>query len=91
MLIRETTLAVYVFTMIGMIIYTFTLNTGYIAVVYVTSGLLGFFMTGYLPLGFGESTRPLIPYVHKLITDYDNENPSPFFFLFKHVKNSLLS
>lgn len=47
--------------MIGMIIYTFTLNTGSISVVYVTSSLLGFFMTGYLPVGFefaAELTYP---------------------------------
>ncbi|CAO1365862.1 unnamed protein product, partial [Diamesa serratosioi] len=58
---KETTLAVYGFTMIGMFIYTFTLNTGYIAVVYGTSALLGFFMTGYLPVGFefaAELTYP---------------------------------
>lgn len=47
--------------MIGMFIYTFTLNTGYIVVVYITSSLLGFFMTGYLPVGFefaAELTYP---------------------------------
>uniref|UniRef100_A0A336KTF1 Choline/ethanolamine transporter FLVCR1 n=1 Tax=Culicoides sonorensis TaxID=179676 RepID=A0A336KTF1_CULSO len=58
---KETTLAVYVFTTIGMWIYTFTLSLGHIAVVYVTSSLLGFFMTGYLPVGFefaAELTYP---------------------------------
>ncbi|XP_035785899.1 feline leukemia virus subgroup C receptor-related protein 2-like [Anopheles albimanus] len=58
---KETTLAVYVFTMIGMWIYTFTLSVGHISVVYVTSSLLGFFMTGYLPVGFefaAELTYP---------------------------------
>lgn len=47
--------------MLGMFIYTFTLNTGYISVVYFTSALLGFFMTGYLPVGFefaAELTYP---------------------------------
>lgn len=39
---RETTLAVYAFSMIGMWIYTFTLNAGHIAIVYVTSSLLGY-------------------------------------------------
>jgi FLVCR family feline leukemia virus subgroup C receptor-related protein len=58
---KETTLAVYTCTMIGMFIYTFTMNTGYIFVVYLTSSLLGFFMTGYLPVGFefaAELTYP---------------------------------
>ncbi|XP_031621871.1 feline leukemia virus subgroup C receptor-related protein 2 [Contarinia nasturtii] len=58
---KETTLSVYTFSMIGMWIYTFTLNVGHISVVYVTSSLLGFFMTGYLPVGFefaAELTYP---------------------------------
>lgn len=58
---KETTLAVYIFTMIGMWIYTFTLSIGHISVVYITSALLGFFMTGYLPVGFefaAELTYP---------------------------------
>lgn len=38
---RETTLVVYVLSMVSMWIYTFTLSTGHIAVVYVTSSLLG--------------------------------------------------
>ncbi|XP_050322308.1 feline leukemia virus subgroup C receptor-related protein 2 isoform X4 [Bactrocera neohumeralis] len=58
---KETTLAVYAFSMVGMWVFTFTLETGNIAVVYVTAGLLGFFMTGYLPVGFefaAELTYP---------------------------------
>ncbi|XP_075217030.1 histamine transporter isoform X2 [Lycorma delicatula] len=58
---KETTLAVYGFSLVGMIIYTFTLSCGYIGVVYLTAGLLGFFMTGYLPVGFefaAELTYP---------------------------------
>ncbi|RXN26170.1 feline leukemia virus subgroup C receptor-related 2 [Labeo rohita] len=35
-----------------MVIYAFTLNLGHLWVVFLTSGALGFFMTGYLPLGF---------------------------------------
>ncbi|KAH8307600.1 hypothetical protein KR044_004762, partial [Drosophila immigrans] len=49
---KETTLAVYALSMVGMWIFTFTLDTGHIAVVYLTASLLGFFMTGYLPVGF---------------------------------------
>uniref|UniRef100_A0A6B2EFF3 Choline/ethanolamine transporter FLVCR1 n=1 Tax=Phlebotomus kandelakii TaxID=1109342 RepID=A0A6B2EFF3_9DIPT len=58
---KETTLAVYALSMVSMWIYTFTLNTGQIWVVYITSSLLGFFMTGYLPVGFefaAELTYP---------------------------------
>ena len=43
---RETTLAVYALSLFGMIVYTFTLNTGHIIVVYMTSSFLGYAMTG---------------------------------------------
>uniref|UniRef100_A0A672RMA1 FLVCR choline and putative heme transporter 2 n=1 Tax=Sinocyclocheilus grahami TaxID=75366 RepID=A0A672RMA1_SINGR len=49
---KQTTLSVYLLSFVGMVIYAFTLNLGHLWVVFLTSGLLGFFMTGYLPLGF---------------------------------------
>ncbi|XP_067901105.1 feline leukemia virus subgroup C receptor-related protein 1 isoform X2 [Heterodontus francisci] len=49
---KQTTLAVYIISFIGMLVFTFTLNLGYLQIVFVTAGALGFFMTGYLPLGF---------------------------------------
>uniref|UniRef100_A0A667XYN5 Choline/ethanolamine transporter FLVCR1 n=1 Tax=Myripristis murdjan TaxID=586833 RepID=A0A667XYN5_9TELE len=49
---KQTTLVVYFLSLVGMLIYAFTLNLGHMWVVFVTSGALGFFMTGYLPLGF---------------------------------------
>ncbi|XP_034177440.1 choline/ethanolamine transporter flvcr2a isoform X2 [Osmia lignaria lignaria] len=58
---KETTLGVYLFSFLGMIIFTFTLDSGRIYVTYITAGLLGFFMTGYLPVGFefaAELTYP---------------------------------
>ncbi|XP_071443654.1 choline/ethanolamine transporter flvcr2a [Hetaerina americana] len=58
---KEITLALYALSLAGMAVYTFTLNCGYIAVVYMAAGLLGFFMTGYLPVGFefaAELTHP---------------------------------
>merc|ERR1719209_2388752 len=58
---KATTLAVYFLSFVGMILYTFTLPLGYISAVYTTAGLLGFFMTGYLPVGFefaAEITYP---------------------------------
>uniref|UniRef100_A0A3Q2EKN8 FLVCR choline and putative heme transporter 2 n=1 Tax=Cyprinodon variegatus TaxID=28743 RepID=A0A3Q2EKN8_CYPVA len=58
---KQTTLAVYIMTLVGMIIYTATLGQKYLWVVFITAGALGFFMTGYLPLGFefaAELTYP---------------------------------
>ncbi|MCI4395655.1 hypothetical protein PGIGA_G00194460 [Pangasianodon gigas] len=49
---KQTTLAVYVMSLVGLAVYAFTLNLGHLWVVFITAGALGFFMTGYLPLGF---------------------------------------
>ncbi|XP_061098142.1 feline leukemia virus subgroup C receptor-related protein 1 [Conger conger] len=49
---KITTLIVYILSFIGMLVFTFTLNLGHLIVVFFTAGVLGFFMTGYLPLGF---------------------------------------
>ncbi|KAM8947358.1 choline/ethanolamine transporter FLVCR1 [Pelodytes ibericus] len=49
---KQTTLVVYILSFIGMLVFTFTLDVGNLIVVFVTGGVLGFFMTGYLPLGF---------------------------------------
>uniref|UniRef100_A0A673TS14 Choline/ethanolamine transporter FLVCR2 n=2 Tax=Suricata suricatta TaxID=37032 RepID=A0A673TS14_SURSU len=49
---KETTLVVYIMTVIGMVVYTLTLDLKRLWVVFITAGTMGFFMTGYLPLGF---------------------------------------
>lgn len=49
---KMTTLLVYVLSFLGMVVFTFTLDLNNIYLVFVTAGVLGFFMTGYLPLGF---------------------------------------
>ncbi|XP_015108492.1 uncharacterized MFS-type transporter C09D4.1 [Diachasma alloeum] len=58
---KETTLGIYICSLLGFIVFTFTLDCGSIIVVYCTAALLGFFMTGYLPVGFefaAELTYP---------------------------------
>lgn len=49
---KMTTLIVYILSFIGMVVFTFTLDLDNIYLVFLTAGVLGFFMTGYLPLGF---------------------------------------
>ncbi|KAM9703214.1 choline/ethanolamine transporter FLVCR1 [Menidia menidia] len=49
---KSTTLIVYGLSFLGMLVFTFTLDLHNIYLVFVTAGVLGFFMTGYLPLGF---------------------------------------
>uniref|UniRef100_A0ACB8G9R1 Feline leukemia virus subgroup C cellular receptor n=1 Tax=Sphaerodactylus townsendi TaxID=933632 RepID=A0ACB8G9R1_9SAUR len=58
---KQTTLIVYILSFAGMVVFTFTLDCERLVVVFVTGGVLGFFMTGYLPLGFefaAEITYP---------------------------------
>ncbi|KAF3703178.1 Feline leukemia virus subgroup C receptor-related protein 1 [Channa argus] len=49
---KITTLIVYGLSFVGMVVFTFTLDLNNIYLVFFTAGVLGFFMTGYLPLGF---------------------------------------
>uniref|UniRef100_A0A2M3Z4T4 Choline/ethanolamine transporter FLVCR1 n=1 Tax=Anopheles braziliensis TaxID=58242 RepID=A0A2M3Z4T4_9DIPT len=88
---KETTLAVYVFTMIGMWIYTFTLSVGHIAVVYVTSSLLGFFMTGYLPVGFEFAAELTYPEPEGTSTGLLNAAAQVFGITFTMVYSELLN
>ncbi|XP_008311129.1 choline/ethanolamine transporter flvcr2b isoform X2 [Cynoglossus semilaevis] len=48
---KQTTFAVYFMSLVAMIVFTATLDLG-LWVAFITAGSLGFFMTGYLPLGF---------------------------------------
>ncbi|XP_044185432.1 feline leukemia virus subgroup C receptor-related protein 2 isoform X3 [Thunnus albacares] len=58
---KQTTLAVYFMSLVGMIVYAATLSLGYLWVVFITAGALGFFMTGYLPLGFEYAVELTYP------------------------------
>ncbi|XP_063357847.1 uncharacterized MFS-type transporter C09D4.1 [Cydia amplana] len=58
---KETTLALYAASVVGMIIFTFTLDCGEIAVVYFSAIILGFFMNGYLPVGFEFASEITYP------------------------------
>lgn len=49
---KITTLIVYILSFLGILLFTFTLDLNNIYLVFFTAGVLGFFMTGYLPLGF---------------------------------------
>ncbi|XP_038607774.1 feline leukemia virus subgroup C receptor-related protein 2 isoform X2 [Tachyglossus aculeatus] len=58
---KQTTLVVYIMSLVGMVVFTLTLNLGYLWVVFLTAGILGFFMTGYLPLGFEFAAELTFP------------------------------
>ncbi|KAK4304984.1 hypothetical protein Pmani_023096, partial [Petrolisthes manimaculis] len=58
---KMVTLVVYVLSMVFMLGYTFVFHLEKLWMVFVMAGLLGFFMTGYLPVGFefaAELTYP---------------------------------
>lgn len=50
-LCRQTTLAVYVLTLIGMLVFAFTLNLGRLWVVFITAGVLGSVNIGHRHFG----------------------------------------
>lgn len=59
---KECILVVYFMAMAGMLAFTFTLTLGHIWIIYLTIGFLGFFMTGYLGIGYefaAELTYPI--------------------------------
>lgn len=87
---RETTLGVYIFTMIGMFIYTFTLRSGFIVVVYLTSSLLGFFMTGYLPVGFEMAAELTYPEPEGTSSGILNAGAQVFGILFTMLYSEIL-
>ncbi|CAG2167610.1 unnamed protein product [Oppiella nova] len=51
-LFKQITLGVYILSLCGMIAFTIALKVGSVWFMFLVSGILGFFMTGYLPLGF---------------------------------------
>ncbi|TKR92355.1 hypothetical protein L596_007026 [Steinernema carpocapsae] len=59
---KLTTVVVYLFTFAGMCLFTFLLDIGDVRVMFGIAFVLGFFMTGYLPIGFefaAEITFPI--------------------------------
>ncbi|RUS89594.1 hypothetical protein EGW08_002612 [Elysia chlorotica] len=58
---KETTTGIYLLSILGAVVFTFTLDLGRIWVVFLTAGSLGFFMTGYLPVGFEFAAELTFP------------------------------
>ncbi|CAI2319246.1 unnamed protein product [Caenorhabditis sp. 36 PRJEB53466] len=58
---KLTTILIYLFSFIGMLSFTLTIDLDSMTLVFINAALLGFFMTGYLPIGFefaAEITYP---------------------------------
>ncbi|KAF8367665.1 hypothetical protein PRIPAC_85494, partial [Pristionchus pacificus] len=58
---KLTTLGVYLFSCFGMTCLTFTLSFKELWIVYANGILMGFFMTGYLPIGFEFAAEITFP------------------------------
>ncbi|KAJ0063155.1 hypothetical protein NL108_012610, partial [Boleophthalmus pectinirostris] len=58
---KQTSLAVYILSLSGMLVFTFTLHLGHLWLVFVTAGVLGFFMTCFLPLGYEFAVELTFP------------------------------
>ncbi|XP_076466750.1 choline/ethanolamine transporter flvcr2b-like [Babylonia areolata] len=58
---KSTSVATFVMCVMGMLAFTFTLDQDHIWVVFITAGALGFFMTGYLPVGYEFATEITYP------------------------------
>nr|XP_048295383.1 feline leukemia virus subgroup C receptor-related protein 1 [Myodes glareolus] len=88
---KQTTLIVYVLSFIGMLVFTFTLDLRYIIVVFVTGGILGFFMTGYLPLGFEFAVEITYPESEGTSSGLLNAAAQIFGILFTLAQGKLMS
>ncbi|XP_041353849.1 feline leukemia virus subgroup C receptor-related protein 2-like isoform X2 [Gigantopelta aegis] len=58
---KATSVGIYLMSMVGMLVFTFTVSLGHIWIVFVTAGSLGLFMTGYLPVGFEFAAEITFP------------------------------
>uniref|UniRef100_A0A9L0TSQ6 Major facilitator superfamily (MFS) profile domain-containing protein n=1 Tax=Equus caballus TaxID=9796 RepID=A0A9L0TSQ6_HORSE len=79
---KKTTLVVYIMTLVGMVVYTFTLDLGHLWVVFITAGTMGFFMTGYIPLGFEFAVELTYPEPEALSAGLLNVCPQVFGIIF---------
>ncbi|XP_048218265.1 feline leukemia virus subgroup C receptor-related protein 2 [Perognathus longimembris pacificus] len=87
---KETTLVVYVMTLVGMVVFTFTLNLGQLWVVFVTAGTMGFFMTGYLPLGFEFAVELTYPESEGMSSGLLNVSAQVFGIIFTIAQGQIL-
>ncbi|XP_059143439.1 heme transporter FLVCR2-like isoform X2 [Physella acuta] len=58
---KATTIGIYILSLAGTVAFTFTLDVEAIWIVFITAGALGFFMTGYLPVGFEFAAELTFP------------------------------
>ncbi|KAM3930094.1 choline/ethanolamine transporter FLVCR1 [Leptodactylus fuscus] len=88
---KQTTLIVYILSFIGMLVFTFTLNLNNLLIVFGTGGVLGFFMTGYLPLGFEFAVEITYPESEGTSSGLLNASAQIFGILFTLAQGRLIT
>ncbi|KAG8201370.1 hypothetical protein JTE90_016846 [Oedothorax gibbosus] len=87
---KETTLAVYILSLIGMVAFALCLRFGNMWSLFVVSALLGFFMTGYLPLGFEFAAELTYPEAEATSSGLLNASAQIFGIIFTAGSGALL-
>ncbi|GFR16667.1 feline leukemia virus subgroup C receptor-related protein 1 [Trichonephila clavata] len=87
---KETTLGVYLLSTLGMITFTIVLPYGNILSMFFVSSLLGFFMTGYLPLGFEFAAEITYPEAEATSSGFLNASAQVFGIIFTAGSGALL-
>ncbi|XP_067120466.1 uncharacterized MFS-type transporter C09D4.1-like [Centruroides vittatus] len=88
---KETTIVVYILSLVGMIAFTLTLHFNSLILVFVLSALLGFFMTGYLPLGFEFAAEITYPEAEGTSSGLLNASAQVFGILCTTIASSILN
>uniref|UniRef100_UPI00358E823F heme transporter FLVCR2-like isoform X2 n=1 Tax=Myxine glutinosa TaxID=7769 RepID=UPI00358E823F len=69
---KMTILVVNILTFITMVVYTFTMDLGHIWVIFITAGILGFFLTSCLPIGFEFAAELTYPHSEGISSGFLN-------------------
>lgn len=87
---KATTLIIYGLTFVSMILFTFTLSID-IWIVFLTAFLLGFFMTGYLPVGFELAAEVTYPEPEGSSCGLLNTSAQIFGILYTYIQGRLIT
>ncbi|XP_055924917.1 feline leukemia virus subgroup C receptor-related protein 2-like isoform X2 [Argiope bruennichi] len=87
---KETTLVVYILSFLGMVSFAVALPFGLLLPLFFVSALLGFFMTGYLPLGFEFAAEITYPEAESISSGLLNMSAQVFGIVFTAGSGALL-
>jgi len=87
---KATTLIIYAFSFISMVLFTLTLSID-IWIVFGTAFLLGFFMTGYLPVGFELAAEVTYPEPEGSSCGLLNSSAQVFGIIYTYIQGRLIT